>query len=72
MGSFCWIGVVASRASLNLKRPAAEVTRVVDAVRPYPFDRVYGGWWDRVMREGGIQAVERSARRYARWTGADA
>jgi glyoxylase-like metal-dependent hydrolase (beta-lactamase superfamily II) len=52
--------------------PAAEVTRIVDAVRPYPFDRVYGGWWDRVMREGGIQAVELSARRYARWTGADA
>jgi hypothetical protein len=52
--------------------PAAEVARIVDAVRPYPFDRVYGGWWDRVMLEGGIHAVERSARRYARWTGADA
>jgi glyoxylase-like metal-dependent hydrolase (beta-lactamase superfamily II) len=51
--------------------PAEAVRRIVAAVRPYAFDRVYGGWWDRVMPAGGIEAVERSARRYLRWIGAD-
>lgn len=50
--------------------PASEVRRIVDAVRPYSFDRVYGGWWDRVMPAGGIQVVEESARRYLQWIGA--
>jgi hypothetical protein len=54
----------------HIPLPAPEVLRMVDAVRPYPFDRVYGGWWDRVMPAGGIEAVERSARRYLRWIGA--
>src|SRR3989440_9050426 len=43
---------------------ATEVRRIVDAIRPYTFDRIYGGWWDRVMPSGGIEAVDRSARRY--------
>ena len=51
--------------------PADVVRKIVDAVRPYAFDRVYAGWWDRVMPSGGIEAVERSARRYLRWIGAD-
>lgn len=50
--------------------PASEVRKIVKAIRPFPFDRVYGGWWDRVMATGGIEAVERSARRYLRWIGA--
>ncbi len=50
--------------------PAEQVNRIVDAVRPYPFGRIYGGWWDRVMQAGGIEAVERSARRYVEWSGA--
>jgi glyoxylase-like metal-dependent hydrolase (beta-lactamase superfamily II) len=51
--------------------PADEIARIVERVRPYPFDRIYGGWWDRVMPDGGIKAVERSANRYLRWIGAD-
>ncbi len=51
--------------------PAAEVRRIVAAVRPYRFERIYGGWWDRVMPRGGIGAVERSAGRYLQWIGAD-
>ncbi|HEY3208726.1 MAG TPA: hypothetical protein VGL18_02905 [Actinomycetota bacterium] len=51
--------------------PASDVRKVVDAVRPYAFDRVYGGWWDRVMPTGGLEAVERSARRYLRWIGSE-
>jgi glyoxylase-like metal-dependent hydrolase (beta-lactamase superfamily II) len=52
--------------------PAGEIRRIVDRVRPYRFDRIYGGWWDRVVSAGGIQAVERSAERYLRWIGAEA
>ena len=51
--------------------PAEEIRRIVAAVRPYPFERIYGGWWERVTRSDGKAAVERSARRYLRWIGAD-
>ena len=47
---------------LPLSAPA--VLRVVDAVAPYPFDRVYGGWWTPVLRHDGRAVLERSARRY--------
>jgi len=50
--------------------PADAVERIVAAVRPYRYDRIYGGWWDRVVRAGGGSAVERSAARYLRWIGA--
>jgi hypothetical protein len=45
------------------------VRRIVERVRRYRFDRIYGGWWDRVVSSGGIAAVERSADRYVRWLG---
>jgi len=51
--------------------PADEIRQIVARVRPYHFDRIYGGWWDRVVRSGGIGAVEKSAERYLRWVGAD-
>lgn len=50
--------------------PAEEIRRIVAAVRPYAFDRIYGGWWDRVTPSDGKSAVERSAQRYLRWIGA--
>lgn len=52
--------------------PAAEIRRIVAAVRPHAFDRIYGGWWDRVTPSDGKGAVERSARRYLKWIGEDA
>ena len=51
--------------------PADEIRRIVAAVRPYSFERIYGGWWERVTRSDGKAAVERSARRYLKWIGAD-
>jgi hypothetical protein len=51
--------------------PAHEIRRIVAAVRPYPFERIYGGWWDRVTVSDGKGAVERSARRYLKWIGAE-
>jgi hypothetical protein len=46
--------------------PLAEraVQGVVDAVRPYAFDRVYGGWWTPVVRSGARDVVLRGGTRY--------
>lgn len=44
--------------------PAREVRRIVAAVEPYAFDRIYGAWWDRVVKENAKTAVARSAERY--------
>lgn len=46
---------------------AARVARIVDAVRPLRFDRIYGAWWDRVIDRDARQSLERSAERYRRW-----
>jgi hypothetical protein len=44
----------------------ASVRGVVEAVRPYAFERIYGGWWGTEVVEGGKEAIERSAERYIR------
>ena len=44
--------------------PASEVRRVVAAVEPYQFDRIYGAWWERVVASDARAAVARSAERY--------
>jgi len=46
--------------------PAITVERIVAAVEPYPFDRIYGGWWERLIPQDGKAAVRRSAERYIR------
>ena len=46
--------------------PAHAVQRIVAAVEPYPFDRIYGAWWERVVQQDGQTAVKRSAERYIR------
>ncbi len=46
---------------------ASEVRRIVATVQPYRFDRIYGGWWDRVVDRDGKAAVQKSADRYIRW-----
>ena len=74
------IGVVADVRAVSFMRsypnliplPADEIRRIVAAVEPYAFDRIYGGWWDRVTPSDGKAAVKRSARRYLKWIGAGA
>ena len=44
--------------------PAAAVERIVAAVEPLVFDRIYGGWFDRVVPSGAKSVVARSAARY--------
>jgi glyoxylase-like metal-dependent hydrolase (beta-lactamase superfamily II) len=46
---------------------ATEVRRIVATVEPYRFDRIYGGWWDRVVDRDGKAAIQKSADRYIRW-----
>jgi glyoxylase-like metal-dependent hydrolase (beta-lactamase superfamily II) len=46
--------------------PESEVRRIADALAPYPFERIYGAWWDRVVRGDGSAIVARSAERYLR------
>jgi glyoxylase-like metal-dependent hydrolase (beta-lactamase superfamily II) len=46
------------------------IRRIVERVRPFPFERVYGGWNGRVVAVDGADAVDRSAERYLRFIGA--
>jgi glyoxylase-like metal-dependent hydrolase (beta-lactamase superfamily II) len=47
--------------------PASEVERIARTVEPLAFELIYGGWWDRDIRQGAAEAVQASARRYAAW-----
>ncbi len=60
-----WVGFMYSYPNL-IPLPAATVRRMADAVKPYPFDRLYGPFWDRTVTSDAGAAVERSARRYIR------
>jgi glyoxylase-like metal-dependent hydrolase (beta-lactamase superfamily II) len=44
--------------------PASAIRAIVEAVRPYAFDRIYGGWWLSVVDRDGKESVEQSAQRY--------
>ena len=48
---------------------AAAVGRIVRAVEPFPYERVYGAFWDAVIERDGKAAVARSAERYRRAIG---
>jgi glyoxylase-like metal-dependent hydrolase (beta-lactamase superfamily II) len=52
--------------------PASAVRRVVAAVEPFAFDRIYGAWWESIVASGARSAVERSAERYIRAVSDDA
>jgi hypothetical protein len=69
------ITVVADRRFVSFMRsypnqiplPANQVRGIVETIDPFRFDRVYGGWWDRVVDHDGKAAIQRSADRYVRW-----
>ena len=48
----------------SIPLPAATVRRIVAAVEPFPFEYLYGGWWDRIVAPDGKAAIHRSAERY--------
>lgn len=49
--------------------PASSVTKIVQAVEPFAFDRVYGAFWDTVIEQDGREVVRRSAERYLKAIG---
>jgi hypothetical protein len=40
------------------------VERIAAALEPYPFERIYGAWWGRIVPRDGSAIVRRSATRY--------
>lgn len=47
-----------------LPLPASAVRRIASAVEPYAFERLYGGWWDKIVKCEAKAAVAASAERY--------
>ena len=46
--------------------PEAAVARIAAALAPYPFERIHGAWWGRLVPRDGAAVVQRSAERYGR------
>ncbi len=58
-----WVSFMFSYPNL-IPLGADAIRRIVAAVEPYPFERLYGGWPGSVVAEGAKDAVRRSAERY--------
>ena len=48
---------------------AEAVERIVRAVEPFEYEKVYGAFWDTVIDRDGKAVVQRSAERYLRAIG---
>ncbi len=64
-----WVSFMRSYPN-NIPLSAAAAERVVRAVEPYAFDRIYGNFGNRVT-EGANAVVRRSADRYIAWVRGD-
>jgi hypothetical protein len=49
--------------------PPSAVNRILQSVRPFGFNRIYGAWWDAIVENDGKAALERSAARYLKAIG---
>jgi glyoxylase-like metal-dependent hydrolase (beta-lactamase superfamily II) len=58
-----WVSFMYSYPNLIPLNPRS-VAEIVQAVEPFAFDRLYAGWWDRVVDHDAKAAVKRSAERY--------
>ncbi len=45
---------------------ASAIEKIAEAIKPFPFDRVYGAFWDTIIETDGKAAVGRSRERYLR------
>jgi len=45
--------------------PPETVLEIARRLEPWEFDTIVGAWWGRIVRSGGSEVVQRSARRYA-------
>lgn len=60
-----WVSFMYSYPNL-IPLPASTVRRIVAAVEPFEFERIYGAWWGKVLFTDAKEAVKRSAERYIR------
>jgi glyoxylase-like metal-dependent hydrolase (beta-lactamase superfamily II) len=60
-----WVSFMYSYPNL-IPLPASSVRRIVAAVEPFNFDRIYGAWWGKIVDTDAKAAVRRSADRYIR------
>jgi hypothetical protein len=51
--------------------PERLVRQVVAAVEPFPFDRIYTGWWDPTLDADAKAVLHRDAERYIAWLRGD-
>lgn len=58
-----WVSWMYSYPNL-IPLPPSRVREVVDAVRPYEFDRIYSPWRERIVMSDAREVVERSLSRY--------
>jgi glyoxylase-like metal-dependent hydrolase (beta-lactamase superfamily II) len=58
-----WVSFMYSFPNL-IPLNARAVETIVKSVRAFAFDRIYSGWWDRVLDGDAKAAVRRSAERY--------
>ena len=65
-----WVGFMRSYPNL-IPLSGARVRRIRDVLAPWPFERLYGGWWERVVTRDAAAAVQRSAARYLEALDAD-
>ena len=63
----CYVSFMRSYPNLIPLGPGA-IGRITDAVQPFSFDQIYGGWWGANVLSDGKAAVTRSAERYLRAT----
>ncbi len=60
-----WVSFMYSYPNL-IPLPASTVRRIVAAVEPFAFERIYGAWWGKVVATDAKAAVRGSADRYIR------
>lgn len=58
-----WVSFMYSYPNL-IPLPALEVARMRNTIAAYPFERLYGAWFERVVSDDARNAVIRSANRY--------
>jgi hypothetical protein len=60
-----WVSFMWSYPNL-IPLPAETVLQIAEKLAPWPFERIVGAWFDRVVPHRGSEIVRRSAERYAR------
>lgn len=60
-----WVSFMYSYPNL-IPLPVSKVRRIVAAIEPYDFERIYGAWWGKVVFQDAKSAIRRSADRYIR------